>query len=145
MHVFNMITGKNESEILTKDISCKCKCRFDGKKCNSNQWWYNSKCLCWCKNAHVNKKDYIWNPATCSCQNGKYLASIMDDSTITCDEIIVERRSYLERRRNKTYPTNFNEKNTAYKTQNFYILLTFLWVTIALLIAVSICFFLVKY
>ena len=22
---------------LTKHISCKCKCKFDGKKCNSNQ------------------------------------------------------------------------------------------------------------
>ena len=22
------------------------------------------------------KKDYIWNPATCSCKDGKYLASI---------------------------------------------------------------------
>ena len=36
---------------------------------------------------HV-KKDYIWNPATCSCKNGKYLGSIIDDSVITCDEII---------------------------------------------------------
>ena len=36
---------------------------------------------------HV-KKDYIWNPATCSCKNGKYLGSITDDSVITCDEII---------------------------------------------------------
>ena len=26
-----MITGKYESKILTKDISCDCKCRFDGK------------------------------------------------------------------------------------------------------------------
>ena len=31
IHVFNMITGKNESNILTKDILCECKCRFDGK------------------------------------------------------------------------------------------------------------------
>ena len=30
--------------------------------------------------ANVCKIDYIWNPATCSCENGKYLASIMDDS-----------------------------------------------------------------
>ena len=28
IYVFNMITGK----ILTKDISCECKCRFDGEK-----------------------------------------------------------------------------------------------------------------
>ena len=45
-------------------------------------------CLCECKTRHVCKKDYIWNPATCSCQKGKYLASIMDDSVIICDEII---------------------------------------------------------
>ena len=31
-----MITGKNESKVLTKEISCKCKCKFDGRKCNSN-------------------------------------------------------------------------------------------------------------
>ena len=29
-----MITGKNESKILTKDISCKRKCGFDRKKYN---------------------------------------------------------------------------------------------------------------
>ena len=29
-----MITGKNESKILTKDISCECKCKFYGRKCN---------------------------------------------------------------------------------------------------------------
>ena len=28
------------------------------------------------------EKDYVWNPGTCSCENGKYLASIMDDSAI---------------------------------------------------------------
>ena len=26
-----MITGINESKTLTKDISCECKCKFDGK------------------------------------------------------------------------------------------------------------------
>ena len=26
-----MIAGRYESKILTKDISCDCKCRFDGK------------------------------------------------------------------------------------------------------------------
>ena len=37
LSVFNMITGINESETLTKLISCECKCKFDGTKCNSNQ------------------------------------------------------------------------------------------------------------
>ena len=44
IHVFNMITGKNESKVLTNDISCECKYKFDGKKCNSNQEWNNNKC-----------------------------------------------------------------------------------------------------
>ena len=54
---------------------------------------------------HVCEKDYIWNPATCGCENGKYLASIMDDSAITCDEII---ESYDEE-------TNFTEKKQPVK------------------------------
>ena len=29
--VFNIITGINESKTLTKNISCECKCKFDGK------------------------------------------------------------------------------------------------------------------
>ena len=36
LSVFNMITGISESKILTKDISCDFKCRFDGRKCNSD-------------------------------------------------------------------------------------------------------------
>ena len=36
-----MITGINESKTLAKHISCEYKCRFDGRKCNSDQWWNN--------------------------------------------------------------------------------------------------------
>ena len=36
--VFNIITAINESKTSTKDISCECKCKFDGKICNSRQW-----------------------------------------------------------------------------------------------------------
>ena len=39
-----MITGINDSKTLTNDTSCKCKCRSDETKCNSNQWWNNDKC-----------------------------------------------------------------------------------------------------
>ena len=35
LSIFNTITGINESKILTKHISCKCKCKSDGKKCDS--------------------------------------------------------------------------------------------------------------
>ena len=115
--MFNMITGKNKLKILRKDISCKCKYRFDRRKCNSDPWWNNNKCQYECKKRHVYQKDYIWNPPTCSCENRKYLASIMNDSAITCDEII---ESYDEE--TKTIPTNFNEKKAICKTQYFYVL-----------------------
>ena len=105
LSVFNMITGINESKTLTKHISCECKCKFDGRSCNSDQWWNNDKCQHECRKRHVWEKDYVWNPATCNCENGKYLASIMDDSVITCNEII---ESYYEE--TKTILTNFNEK-----------------------------------
>ena len=76
---------------------------------------------------------YIWNPATCSCENGKYLASIadatyscengtylasvMDDSAIMCDEI---KESYGGE--TKTIPTNFNEKKATCE-MHFYVFL----------------------
>ena len=28
IHIFKIITGKNESKILTKDVSCECKCNL---------------------------------------------------------------------------------------------------------------------
>ena len=48
------------------------------------------------------EKDYIWDPCTFSCKNVKYSAAcIIDNSVITCDEIIQE---------TKAVATNFNEK-----------------------------------
>ena len=47
------------------------------------------------------------NPATCNCENSKYVESIIDNSVIKCDEIIeTTKRTVLT----KTVPTNFNEK-----------------------------------
>ena len=51
-----MITEINESKTLTKHISCECKCRFDGIKCNSDQWWNDDNCRCECKKRHVCEK-----------------------------------------------------------------------------------------
>ena len=139
---FTMITGINESITSTKHTSCKCKCKFDGRKCNSNQRWNNNKSLCECKNLkehHVRKKDYICNSATCSCENGKYFASIVDNSVITCDEFIEEPKSIPI----STVPaTTIPIKS--YSTK-FCILLAFLLITITLLILVSIYCYLVKY
>ena len=85
----------------------------------------------------MRKKDYIWNPTTCSCENGKYLASIIDNLMITCDEIIdAETKSYYNEA--KTVRTKLNEKNAIFETKTFYFLLSFLLITIALLIIVNI-------
>ena len=64
----------------------------------------------------------------------------MDDSAITCDYVI---ETYIEK--TKIISTNFNKKRATCKTQNFCILITFLLITIALLIAVSIYCYLMKY
>ena len=41
-------------------------------------------------------KDYIWNPTTCTCKNGKHLQTIIRDSAIAFNEII---------KVTKTFPT----------------------------------------
>ena len=51
--------------------------------------------------------------ASCSCENGKYLASIMGDSAITFDEIM---KSFDEEA--KTILTNFNEKKATCKAMS---------------------------
>ena len=58
----------------------------------------------------------------------------MDDSVIMCDEITEEKA-----------PKTFNGRKAAFKTQNFYILLAFLLITVALLIVASISCYLIKY
>ena len=59
-----MIAWINESQTLTRHILCECKCRFDGRKHNSDKWWNYNKCRCVCKKRHVCEKDYIWNFST---------------------------------------------------------------------------------
>ena len=59
----------------------------------------------------------------------------MDDSAISCDEIV----------ESSDAETNFNEKKATCKKKIFYILLTFLLITLVLLIAVSIYCYLIKY
>ena len=82
----SMITGINKSKKLIKHVSCELKCKCDVWKCNSikNGIMINDDASV--ENIYV-KKDYLWNPATCSCKNGHYLLSNIDGSVITCDEI----------------------------------------------------------
>ena len=69
------------------------------------------------------KKIILWNPAAGSCNNGKYLASIIDDSATASDEIIET---------TKTNPTK--TVLTKSSSTNFYVLLAFLLIINALLI-----------
>ena len=66
---------------------------------------------------NVCEKDYVWNPTACNCENRKYLASIMDVTTIICDEVI---KSYDEEI--KTIPKILMKKIMTRNTQSFYIL-----------------------
>ena len=65
-----MITGINESKTLTKHILCECKCKFDGTKCKSSQWWNNDKGWWECIKMEkfviliVILRMVIWNPKT---------------------------------------------------------------------------------
>ena len=56
LNVFNLITEINESKTLTKHISSKFKCKFDGRNCNIDQWWNSDNCWCECKKRHVCEK-----------------------------------------------------------------------------------------
>ena len=61
----------------TSNVSFECKCKFDGTKCKLNPWQNNHKYQCHCKKQHIRlHKDYVWNPAACICENGKYLAAL---------------------------------------------------------------------
>ena len=62
----------------------------------------------------MSKKDYIWNPVTYSCENSKYLANIIDNSVIICDQIIDATKAVPR----KMFLTKSN-------SVNFYILKTF--------------------
>ena len=47
--------------------------------------WYR----CQYKRNHGCKKDYVWNPSTCTCDNGMCLESIADDLVNVSDKIII--------------------------------------------------------
>ena len=45
------------------------------------------------------KKYKVWNPSVCTCENGKYLGTIIGDSVIICDD-------------NNTFPAKIVPKKT---------------------------------
>ena len=91
------------------------------------------------------QEGYDWNYAICSCENGRYAESIIGNSVIRCDEIIKTTKSILTKTvPTKSTSTNNKEKKLICKMKNFYFLIVFLLITMTLLIAVSIYFF-IKY
>ena len=97
------------------------------EKINSNQKWNNDKCWSECKNPkehNISTKNDIWNPSTCIWENVEYLASIIDDSVIICDEIIIVADS-VSTNVTSTVLANFDNKKVRYK-MDYYILDTVL-------------------
>ena len=90
------------------------------------------KCRCEWKNPKENrarKKIYIWNPATRSCKNGKYVGHIFEDSVVTCDEISKNKTETNENKEIKTVSTTSTQNKvtlTKFTSTNFDILIAFL-------------------
>ena len=58
----------NESKTLTNCISCECNLDLMGENVIQKNGVQKS---------HLCENNYVGNPATCSCENLKYLVSIM--------------------------------------------------------------------
>ena len=104
IHVFNMIPGKNESNILTKDISCECTCRFDEKNVIQINGGTSVNADVSIKNVVYLKKIILGILVHVVVK----MENIMHDSVIMCDEII-------DAEETKTIP-----KNITCKTKIFY-------------------------
>ena len=141
LNIFNMITRINETKASKRLISFDWKCKFDGRKCNSNQKWNKGKCQCECKNPtkhHICKKEYICNRSECACEIHRYLNSIVDDLVITCDDIIEYGTV------SNTASINLDDKKAVFEINNHYFLLTFFFVAMLLLITVD-CYHCIKH
>ena len=79
------ITGKNESKILKKIYYANVNVDLMGKNVIQINGGIMVNVDLSVKDVMYVKKDYISKPATCSCENEKHLASIKDDSAITCN------------------------------------------------------------
>ena len=64
LKVFNMIKGINASKTIVKNISCKCRCEFDGRKCISKQTWNNDNCW-WKSKKNNNNKTLCMQRTLC--------------------------------------------------------------------------------
>ena len=72
--VFNLISRTNETRIIKRHQTCKCKCRLDASVCNNKQKWNEDKCKCKCKefiNKGICDKGFNWNHRNCECEYDK--------------------------------------------------------------------------
>ena len=109
-----MITRKNESKIIAKHISFKCK--SDGIKYKSNQKWNKMKCWYECKKSK--KISCVWkrfNPSTFTYENSRFLKIIIHVPVITWDEIIETTKPVQI----NNIPTNFNEKRSFVQRKSY--------------------------
>ena len=134
IHFLNMIS--TESEILTKDISCECKCKFNWRKYDSNLKWNKDKSRCECKNRR-NVKKIIFGILIHA------VAKMVNSSQLSLTiRWLCVMKLYKEQ---KQFEQILKKEKEPLKTQNFYILLVFFLMTIALLAAISIYCYLIKY
>ena len=112
------------------------------KKCTLHQWWNNDKghcvcvCVCVCVKNTMYLKKIIFRILLHVVWKWKLFSMYIRWFNDYVWRVIEETKTFL---------ANFKEKKETCKTQNVYILLAFLLITIILLIAVSINCYLIKY
>ena len=81
LNFFNIITRINGLTTLLRNITCDCKCEFDGRKSSSSQKWNKDLCRCeWKKSSKMYtqciQKDYVRNLSTSACKINRVLLVI---------------------------------------------------------------------
>ena len=114
------------------------------EKCNPDQCWNNDKVCGSVKNVMYVKKRLYLEPCYMKLPKWKIFSKYYGWFdyymwwNYRCGH---ETKSNDEGKSNdeetKTFPTNLNEKSITYETENFFTLLTFLWITIVLKIFVN--------
>ena len=76
----------------------------------------------------------IWNPATCSCENGKYVESIIDNSVVMCDGIMEETKTIpIKTTAKKNHFNKFlNFTSRFINDHSYYLFLLFIFIKISI-------------
>ena len=136
------VSQENETQKMTKHISCDCKCKFSSTL--SNQKWNDKTSQFECKNYLKCKKDYSRNSSTCVCENSRYLKSVADTSVIMYDKIKSVMNTLSTKKANTTATNvSINSHNKKVKNKiDCYILNT---VFISYRITINNCYYLLSY